>query len=253
MSTASPRVALVTGAARGIGLGIAERLARDGAHVVITDVIPEVEASAKALSAKGHSVTAIIGDVADEAWCVETVARVQRELGALDILVNNAGISPKKDGRKILIRDTDLDSWNKVFAVNITGAFLLCREATPAMQEKGWGRVVNISSQSARTRADIAGSAYAASKSAMIGFSRVLASEVGRSGVTVNCIAPGRIESPMQAVAGAEATREYVSRIPVGRIGVAADIAATVAFLTSDEAGFITGATLDVTGGFFMG
>ena len=253
MSTASPRIALVTGAARGIGLGIAERLARDGAHVVITDVIPEVEASAKALSAKGHSVTAIIGDVADEAWCVETVARVQRELGALDILVNNAGISPKKDGRKILIRDTDLDSWNKVFAVNITGAFLLCREATPAMQEKGWGRVVNISSQSARTRADIAGSAYAASKSAMIGFSRVLASEVGRSGVTVNCIAPGRIESPMQAVAGAEATREYVSRIPVGRIGVAADIAATVAFLASDEAGFITGATLDVTGGFFMG
>ena len=144
-------------------------------------------------------------------------------------------------------------TWNSVLAVNVTGAFLLCREATPAMQEKGWGRVVNISSQAARTRADIAGAAYAASKSAMIGLSRVLASEVGRSGVTVNCIAPGRIESPMQAVAGADATREYVSRIPVGRIGTAADIAATVAFLASEEAGFITGATLDVNGGFFMG
>lgn len=253
MSGAQRRVALVTGAARGIGFGIAERLARDGAHVVISDVIPEVEASAEALVASGYAATGASGDVTDEGWCREIVARIQRDHGSLDILVNNAGISPKKDGRKILIRDTDLATWNAVMSVNLTGAFLLCREATPGMQERGWGRVVNISSQAARTRADIAGAAYAASKAGMVGFSRVLASEVGRSGVTVNCIAPGRIESPMQAVAGAEATRDYVSRIPVGRIGTAGDVAATVAFLASEEAGFVTGATIDVNGGFFMG
>jgi 3-oxoacyl-[acyl-carrier protein] reductase len=253
MSIPAKRIALVTGAAGGIGLGIAERLARDGATVLISDVAAHLEESAAALRSKGYAAEAVPGDVADPAWCEEVVARAHRDHGSLDILVNNAGISPKRDGKKILIRDTDLDQWNRVFAINLTGAFLLCRAATPKMQERHWGRVVNIASQAARTRADIAGAAYAASKSGMIGFSRVLASEVGQDGVTVNCIAPGRIESPMAAVAGAEANRDYVTRIPVRRIGTAADIAATVAFLASEEASFITGATIDVNGGFFMG
>lgn len=253
MSSGTKRVALVTGAAGGIGLGIAERLAEAGAIVLITDVAGHVEDSAAMLRARGHSVSGSTGDVTDPAWCNEVVAQAHRDHGSLDILVNNAGISPKRDGKKIFIRDTDLDQWNQVLAVNLTGTFLLCRAATPKMQERGWGRVVNISSQAARTRADIAGAAYAASKAGMIGLSRVLASEVGRDGVTVNCIAPGRIESPMAAMAGAEANREYVTRIPVGRIGTAGDIGATVAFLASDEAGFITGATIDVNGGFFMG
>jgi 3-oxoacyl-[acyl-carrier protein] reductase len=247
------RIALVTGAAGGIGLSIAGRLAADGAHVVLADIASHVEDGAAALRSAGHSAEAVSGDVSDEAWCEEIVTRIQRDHGGLDILVNNAGISPKRDGRKIPVRDTGLDQWNRVFAVNLTGAFLLCRAATPGMQARGWGRVVNIASQAARTRADIAGAAYAASKSGMIGLSRVLASEVGRDGVTVNCIAPGRIESPMAAMAGAAANQEYVTRIPVGRIGTADDIAATVAFLASKEAGFVTGATIDVNGGFFMG
>jgi 3-oxoacyl-[acyl-carrier protein] reductase len=246
-------VALVTGAARGIGLGIAERLARDGAHVVIADVLPEAGEGAAELARQGLSAQAMVGDVSDEAWTRDVAARLAAEHGGVDMLVNNAGISPKRDGRKVLVRDMALAEWNAVMAVNLTGAFLLCRECVPGMQERGWGRVVNISSQAGRTRTDIAGAAYAASKAGLIGFSRVLASEVGTSGVTVNCIAPGRIESPMQAVAGEAATRDYVSRIPVGRIGTAADIAATVAFLASEEAGFITGATIDVNGGFFMG
>jgi 3-oxoacyl-[acyl-carrier protein] reductase len=253
MTDRMKRVALVTGAARGIGLGIAERLARDGAQVIITDIIPEVTESAQALRRQGFAVDAMSGDVCDPDWCQNVVRRIEDDHGQLDILVNNAGISPKRDGRKILVRDTSLEQWNAVLAVNLTGAFLLCRAATPGMQARGWGRVVNISSQAGRTRADIAGAAYAASKAGLIGFSRVLASEVGRDGVTVNCIAPGRIESPMAAVAGEEANREYVARIPVGRIGTAGDIASTVAFLASDEAGFITGATIDVNGGFFMG
>jgi 3-oxoacyl-[acyl-carrier protein] reductase len=243
----------VTGAARGIGLGIAGRLARDGAHVIITDVLAEVQDSAAKLSKEGLSVEALVGDVSSEAWTLEATARIAAAYGGIDILVNNAGISPKRDGRKVLVRDTTLADWQAVMDINLTGAFLLSRACVPAMVDRGWGRIVNISSQAARTRADIAGAAYAASKAGMIGFSRVLASEVGKAGVTVNCIAPGRIESPMQAVAGAEATRDYVSRIPVGRIGTSSDIAATVAFLASDESGFITGATIDVNGGFFMG
>lgn len=247
------RIALVTGASRGIGHGIAERLARNGAHVVISDVLAEVHEAAERLRSAGLAVDGVEGSVADEGWTGDVVRRIESDHGSLDILVNNAGISPKRDGKKIPVRDTPLAQWNEVLAVNLTGAFLLCRAAVPGMTERGWGRIVTISSQAARTRADIAGSAYAASKAGLVALSRVLASEVGRSGVTVNCIAPGRIESPMQAVAGADATDEYVSRIPVGRIGTAADIAATVAFLASEEAGFITGATIDVNGGFFMG
>jgi 3-oxoacyl-[acyl-carrier protein] reductase len=247
------RVALVTGAARGIGYGVAGRLARDGAHVVITDVLDSVADSAAALRAEGGSVDGITGDVSDEAWVAALARQLEERHGGVDILVNNAGISPKRDGSKILVRDTTWAEWQQVMAINLGGAFLMCRAFVPGMQARGWGRVVTISSQAARTRADIAGAAYAASKAGLVAFSRVLASEAGRQGVTVNCIAPGRIESPMQAVAGEEATREYVTRIPVGRIGTAADIAATVAFLASEEAGFITGATLDVNGGFFMG
>jgi 3-oxoacyl-[acyl-carrier protein] reductase len=253
MTDKQGRVALVTGAARGIGLGIAERLAQDGAHVVLSDVLPEVHEAAERLRKAGLLADAEVGSVADEAWARSVVQGIEARHSRLDILVNNAGISPKRDGKKYPVQDTPLAQWNEVLAVNLTGAFLLCREAVPGMTNRGWGRIIMISSQAARTRADIAGSAYAAAKAGMIALSRVLASEVGKAGVTVNCIAPGRIESPMQAVAGEEATREYVNRIPVGRIGKPADIAATVAFLASDEASFITGATIDVNGGYFMG
>ena len=253
MAGKQTRVALVTGAARGIGFGIAERLAQDGVHVVLSDVLPAVHEAAERLRGSGLLAEAEIGSVADEAWARQVVHGIESRHGRLDILVNNAGISPKRDGRKYTVRDTPLAQWNEVLAVNLTGAFLLCRETVPGMTARGWGRIVMISSQSARTRADIAGSAYASAKAGMIALSRVLASEVGKAGITVNCIAPGRIESPMQAAAGEEATREYVTRIPVGRLGTATDIAAAVAFLASDEAGFVTGATLDVNGGFFMG
>lgn len=253
MTDKATRVALVTGAARGIGLSIAERLAHDGTHVILTDVLPEVHDATARLRAAGLSAEGEIGNVADESWTKAVVDGVHARYGRLDILVNNAGISPKRDGQKYTVSDTPLSQWNDVLAVNLTGAFLLCRAVVPGMTERGWGRIVMISSQSARTRADIAGSAYAAAKAGMISLARVLASEVGKSGVTVNSVAPGRIESPMQAVAGETATRDYVARIPVGRIGKAADIAATVAFLASDDASFITGATIDVTGGFFMG
>jgi 3-oxoacyl-[acyl-carrier protein] reductase len=247
------RVALVTGAARGIGFGIAERLALDGAHVIITDVTDDVQKSADRLLASGWSAEAMQGDVSDEVWTGELADRLASSAGGVDVLVNNAGISPKRNGLKIPVRDMDWSEWQRVMAINLGGAFLMCRALIPRMQARGWGRIVNISSQAGRARGDIADAAYAASKAGLLGFSRVLASEVGQDGVTVNCIAPGRIASPMQAVASEISTQEYIARIPVGRLGTAADIGSTVAFLASDESSFITGAIFDVNGGFFMG
>jgi 3-oxoacyl-[acyl-carrier protein] reductase len=247
------RVALVTGAARGIGFQVARRLAEAGAHVVVVDVDEGTEASAAGLAAAGLGVEAAVADVADEATVRGLVRGITERHGRLDILVNNAGISPKHGGKKALAEETSLAEWNAVLSVNLTAAFLLCRECVPIMRPRSWGRIVNMSSQAGRTRSQIAGSHYAASKAGLIGFSRTLASEVGGYGITVNCIAPGRIETPMAATAGAEVNRAYVSQIPVGRIGTPDDIAETVSFLASDGAGFITGATIDVNGGHFMG
>ncbi|WP_342641757.1 SDR family NAD(P)-dependent oxidoreductase [Rhodoligotrophos ferricapiens] len=253
MSNQQGRVALVTGAARGIGLSIAERLAKEGACTVLVDVIAELDQAVSRLRSAGLNVHAARTDISREDEVKALVADVVARHGSLDILVNNAGISPKHDGRKALVEDTALDEWQAVLAVNLTGPFLLCRHAVPLMRKRGWGRIINMSSQAGRTRSQIAGSHYAASKAGLIGFSRTLAAEVGPAGITVNCIAPGRIETPMAAMAGADVNRAYVTQIPVARIGTPDDIAAAVAFLASDEAGFITGATIDVNGGHFMG
>lgn len=253
MTQDQQRLALVTGAARGIGLGVAERLAGDGLNVVLVDLIDEVHGAARGLAARGLAVEACVADIAREDAVRALVDDVLARHGRLDVLVNNAGISPKHGGRKALVQDTSLEEWQAVLAVNLTGPFLMCRAALPAMRRHGWGRIVNMSSQAGRTRSQIAGSHYAASKAGLIGFSRTLAAEVGADGITVNCIAPGRIETPMAATAGADVNRAYVSQIPVARIGHPGDIASAVSFLASEEAGFITGATLDVNGGHFMG
>ncbi|CEJ12273.1 3-oxoacyl-[acyl-carrier-protein] reductase FabG [bacterium YEK0313] len=253
MTQDQQRLALVTGAARGIGLGVAERLAGDGLKVVLVDLVDEIHGAARGLAAKGLAVEACVADIAREDAVRALVDDVLARHGRLDVLVNNAGISPKHGGRKALVQDTSLEEWQAVLAVNLTGPFLMCRAALPAMRRHGWGRIVNMSSQAGRTRSQIAGSHYAASKAGLIGFSRTLAAEVGADGITVNCIAPGRIETPMAATAGADVNRAYVSQIPVARIGHPGDIASAVSFLASDEAGFITGATLDVNGGHFMG
>jgi 3-oxoacyl-[acyl-carrier protein] reductase len=252
MEQHSGRVALVTGAARGIGLQVARRLAQEGAHVVLLDVMDEASESAGRLVREGLKAEAVVTDVSDEAAVRQVVAGIAGRHGRLDILVNNAGISPKHDGKKAPVETTALAEWNAVMAVNLTAAFLLCRESIPVMRARSWGRIVNMSSQAGRTRARIAGSHYAASKAGLIGFSRSLAGEVGAYGITVNCIAPGRIETPMAAVASDEVNRAFLSQVPMGRIGTPDDIAATVSFLASDGAGYITGATIDVNGGHFM-
>lgn len=246
----SQRTAMITGAARGIGAEISRRLAAKGLKVILVDVLSEVEETASLI--KGQASFAMFDLARLDA--IETFVRaLVDEHGPIDIVVNNAGISPKHGGKRAPLEATSLEEWQSVIDVNLTASFLVTKAAMPEMRERKWGRIVNISSQAARTRSTVAGLHYAASKAGLLGLSRALAGEVGVDGVTVNCIAPGRIATPMADVAGDAVNTAYVQSIPVSRIGQPTDVAETVSFLASDEAGFITGAVIDVNGGHFMG
>jgi 3-oxoacyl-[acyl-carrier protein] reductase len=246
------QVALVTGAARGLGYAIAQRLASRGHPVLLADADPLVAASADRLQEQGFRARAIVLDVADEA-AVESLPRLAGDWWAnLSILVNNAGISPKTEGRKRPVAQMPSDEWRQVLAVNLTGAFLVTKACLPALCSRGWGRIVMITSQAARTRTPVPGAHYAASKAGLTGFARVLAAEVAPHGVTVNCVAPGRIASEMTAATDTTTNASLAAAIPAARMGRPEEIAATVAFLVSEDASYLTGATLDVNGGSFM-
>ena len=252
MSTAENRVAFVTGAARGLGAAIAARLAAAGHPVVLADVLEQVEGTAAKLRAAGHQARAIRLDVADEA----AIAALPGVLGdwwpRLAILVNNAGISPKVNGRKRRVEDIPLEEWNRVFAVNLTGPFLLSRLCIPVMRAQGWGRIVMMTSQAAHVPSTITGAYYGASKAGLMGFARNLAAELGPDGITVNSVAPGRIMSDMVAGAAPGMNEAFLARIPLGRLGEPEEVAETVAFLASDAAGYLTGTTIDIGGGSYM-
>jgi 3-oxoacyl-[acyl-carrier protein] reductase len=250
--SARERVALVTGAARGIGAAIAARLAAEGHPVVLADVLEAVEGTAAALRAGGHEAQAIRLDVADEAQ----VAGLPHLLGAwwerLGVVVNNAGISPKLQGRARRVRDMPAEEWRRVLEVNLTGAFLVSRACIPPLAARRWGRIVMIASQAARTKSRIAGAHYAASKSGLVSLARSLAVELGPEGVTANSVAPGRIDTPMARGAASGTNAAFLADIPLGRAGSPDEVAAVVAFLASDSASYLNGATIDVGGGSFM-
>ena len=246
-------VVVVTGAARGIGLEIATRFAAAGKHVVLVDMLDAVRDSAQALQRSGASVEAAQADITDEAAVQALVQELRSRYGRIDILVNNAGISPKHNGLKLPTEQTSLKEWKAVLDINLTGAFLLCRAVIPAMRERRWGRIINMASQAGRTGSGAAGAHYSASKAGLIGFARTLAIEVAGDNITVNCIAPGMVETALTAVQDENMKRNYITRIPMGRYGMPGDIAGTALFLASDDASFITGATIDVNGGTFTG
>jgi 3-oxoacyl-[acyl-carrier protein] reductase len=252
MNMATKRVALVTGAARGLGFAIAERLAALGHRVLLADVNPAVEDSARRLREKGGAARHASLDVADEAALRSLPDLMADWWSDLSILVNNAGISPKADGKKRPVAEMPADEWRQVLAVNLTGAFLVTRACLPALCSHGWGRIVMITSQAARTRTPVPGAHYAASKAGLTGFARVLAAEVADHGVTVNCVAPGRIASEMTSAIDPATNAALAAAIPAGRMGRPEEVAATVAFLASDDAGYLTGASIDVNGGSFM-
>jgi 3-oxoacyl-[acyl-carrier protein] reductase len=247
------RVALVTGAARGIGLAIAETLAKEGATTILADRSSAVLDEAENLKKAGLLASGAVVDVGSSAALQDFIGQVFKTHGRVDILVNNAGIAPKKsNGLKNTTEEIEESEWQHVLNVNLTAAFLLCKACVPVMRAHKWGRIINMASVAGRSKSEIASAHYCASKAGLIGFSRVLANEVGRDGIRVNCIAPGRIMTPLAAIAGDEVNQGYIKLIPAARLGTPNDIARVASFLASDDVDFVTGAVIDVNGGSFM-
>jgi 3-oxoacyl-[acyl-carrier protein] reductase len=249
MSTPSPRVALVTGAASGIGLAIATQFARDGLTTVMLDRSPVVTSIAARLGGQAHG---IVCDVADEAAIHAAVAEVDTRYGRCDVLVNNAGIHPKREGGKFLIEQIPMAQWQEVIAINLTSSFVFCQRVMPLMRRHRWGRIINISSRGGRTASPVASAHYAATKAGLIGFTRIAALEGASDGITANCVAPGPIESAMTAGSSFEVRAAFARSVPLGRYGDPEEIASAVAYLASDASSFITGAIFDINGGTYM-
>lgn len=244
---------VVTGGARGIGLSIARRFLREGARVLICDTHESaLQEAMQELGAASDAVRTVVCNVANADEVGRMVDTAAQHFGGVSVLVNNAGISPKHEGVRAAIDRVSEAEWRGVLDVNLTGAFLCARAVLPLMKARSFGRIVNVASLAGRTRSDVAGAHYASSKAGMMSLARSLAAEAGGHGITANSVAPGRIETAMALEAGAAVNDEYLSRIPVGRLGTPEDVASAVAFLASAEAGFISGVTLDVNGGSFM-
>ena len=240
------KVVLVTGAGRGMGKAIAQRLTEEGARVAVTDVD---EKSALDTAAELNVAAGFRLDITDAAEVGTTVNEIVAALGPIDALVNNAGwdqLSP--------FLDTDEDLWDRIIDINLRGPIRMTKAVLPGMVERQGGRVVNISSDAGRV-GSTGEAVYSACKAGIIGFSKTVAREVARSGITVNAICPGPTATPLleSMVGDHEKLIESLKRgIPLGRLGLPEDVAGAVAFMVSDDAGFITGQTLSVSGGLTM-
>lgn len=247
------RVVLITGAAGGIGAAIAESYAADGAAIGLVDVdVYAGEKFAAQLSQGGHRVVFARADVGNYEECADACSAIEASLGAIDTLVNNAGISPKHAGKPAPIWQMEPDEWRRVIDVNLNSAFNFVRRLTPGMVDRKFGRIVSMSSVAGKAYLDIVAAHYGTTKSAVIGMTRHLAGELGPHGITVNALAPGRIDTPMVAGAPRAANDAVVEVTPLRRLGKPVEVADACLFLTSSKADFITGQVLDVAGGWLM-
>ena len=249
-SSQTPKVAVVTGGARGIGHACAVRLAEHGYDVAIADLIDPTD-TARAVRLAGVRALPIVCDVGVPSDVTQAIKAVEDEFGRCDVLVNNAGIYPRR-----MFNELDLDLWNRVLAVNLTSAFLFCRAVVPGMTDRGFGRIINISSNTVGLPVEGV-THYITSKAALIGFTRALASEVGKHGITVNSVAPGLTPTEGMVAGDDKAASEQraqmftpmVERQAVKRVSHPTDVANAVAWFASDEAAFVTAQTLIVDGG----
>jgi 3-oxoacyl-[acyl-carrier protein] reductase len=248
MTMLQGKLALVTGASRGIGRAIALELAKQGATVVGTATTEEGAAGiGRALAEAGAKGAGRVLNVRDAAQADALVADVQKELGDIAILVNNAGIT--RDNLALRMKDAE---WDDVLDTNLKAVFRLSRAVMRGMMKARWGRIVNITSLVGA--AGNAGQAnYAAAKAGVVGLTKSLARELGSRGITVNCVAPGFIDTDMTRALSDAQRSALLTQIPLGRLGESADIAAAVAYLASPAAGYITGCVLHVNGGMYMG
>ncbi|MGE5502281.1 MAG: beta-ketoacyl-ACP reductase [Ignavibacteriales bacterium] len=237
------RVAFVTGGTRGIGRAISERLKADG-YKVAAAYAGNDEAANK--TAQELGITVVKCDVGSFEDCKAAIAKVEAELGPVDIVVNNAGIT--KDG---LFHKMSAEQWNDVINVDLNSCFNVTKQVIDGMRERNYGRIINISSINGQ-KGQLGQTNYSAAKAGMIGFTKALAQESARKGITVNCICPGYIDTDMVAAVPENVLQGIIAGIPVGRLGKAEEIADAVSFLASERAGFITGSTLTANGGQYL-
>ncbi len=245
--TDSSKIALVTGGTGGIGAAICLRLADSGLRVV-TNYRNEAKAQAwkAGVAAKGYDIQIYQADASDYGQCETLVKQIEQDYGAVDVLVNNAGIT-----RDTTLRKMTLEQWTEVIHVNLDSVFNMTRQVVNGMLEKGWGRIINISSINGQ-KGQLGQANYSASKRGMHGFTMALAQEVARKGITVNTVSPGYIATEMVMAVPEKIREAIIADIPVGRLGTADEVAGIVDFLTSDSGAFITGADIAVNGGQLM-
>ncbi len=242
------KIALVTGGMGGLGEAICKALADDGCTVV-ANCLPNFPPMADWLAKtkkEGYDFKVAEGDVGDFDSCVKMMAKVAAEIGPVDILVNNAGIT--RDG---MFRKMGKGDWDSVMATNLDSVFNVTQQCLAGMAERGWGRVINMSSVNG-VKGQLGQANYSAAKAGILGFTKAIAQEVAKKGVTVNAIAPGYIGTDMVMAIKQEVRDSIIATIPVGRLGKPEEIAALVSYLASDLSGFMTGATLNINGGLHM-
>ena len=245
------QVVIVTGSGspKGIGRTIAQTFAKQGAMVVLTDINQEgVEANAKEIEAIGGKAYAVAGNICDKASVDALIADIMEKFGRIDVLINNAGIS-----QKVTVADMTMADIQRIFNVNMFGLFQITQAVCEVMKKQNYGRIVHLSSVSGKRGGGVFGGAhYSASKAAVLGFSKNLAREVSKYGITTNCVCPGLINTEIWKSMPTEQAKAVIDSIPMGRPGETQEVADTIVFLASKEASYITGEEIDINGGSHM-